>query len=267
MNEINQPYLSVIIPAYNEEGRIGNTLGKIKDYLSRQNYTHEVIVSNDASTDITPKIIKIMQENWPQLKIIHAHKNSGKGAAVRQGMLAAQGCFLLFMDADGSTPIQEIEKLWTYTQDFPIVVGSRHCSGATIHIKQAPHRILLSRMSNILIRIMVAPGMNDTQCGFKLFEKNAGQNIFAKMTIDRWGFDFEALMIARRLNYKIKEIGVEWSDDSASKFASREALRTLFDLFYVKWRMIRGAYDRIGYIKQTPIIEPTEKKELTQIEK
>ncbi len=260
-------FLSVIIPAYNEERRIGKTLAAIRQYLDRQSYNYEVIISEDGSNDTTIPIIQIIQEGWKQLRLVRAPYNQGKGAAVKRGMLEANGRWLLFTDADNSTPIEEIEKLLPYTKDFQIIFGSRHCPGAHVHIPQAKHRIILSRMSNLLIRILAVPGVYDTQCGFKLFERNAGKNVFANITLNRWGFDFEALMIALRLRYKMKEVGINWYDDKESKVrAGKEALKTLFDLLRVKWRMIRGAYNKVGYVHQAPIPKTEKDKETIETE-
>lgn len=262
---MNDIFLSVIIPAYNEERRIGKTLAAIRQYLSKQDYDYEVIVSDDGSRDTTIPVVQIIQEGWSQLRYLKVPYNQGKGAVVKRAVLDARGKFLLFTDADNATPIEEIEKLLPYTKDFQIIFGSRHCPGAKVYISQAWHRILLSRLSNILIRILAVPGVYDTQCGFKLFERNAGKNVFANVTLDRFGFDFEALMIAKRLGYKMKEVGINWYNDEESKVRTgREAIRTLRDLFKIKWRMIRGVYNSVGYVHQAPLPRNTEEE--TKIE-
>lgn len=258
-------FLSVIIPAYNEERRIGKTLAAIRQYLDRQDYEYKVVVSDDGSRDTTIPIVQVIQEGWKQLQLVQAPYNQGKGAAVKRAMLDARGKYLLFTDADSSTPIEEIEKLLPHIQDYEIVFGSRHCPGAHVHISQAWYRILLSRLSNLLIRFMAVPGVYDTQCGFKLFERNAGKNVFANVTLDRFGFDFEALMIARRLKYRMKEVGINWYNDEESKVRTgREAIRTLMDLFRVRWRMMQGKYDSVGYINRASISKSaTERKTIS----
>jgi dolichyl-phosphate beta-glucosyltransferase len=251
---ITEPYLSVVIPAYNEERRIGKTLAAMRRFLDQQSYSYEVTVVDDGSRDTTRAIVSIIAEGWPQLKLITNLRNRGKGAVVRQGVLAAAGRYILFADADNATPIEQIEKLLPYASQYPIVIGSRHCPGAKIHIPQARHRILLSRGSNLLIRLLAVPGIWDTQCGFKLFERNAGQNIFANVRLERFGFDFEALIIAQHLGYKFKEVGIDWYNDAESKVRTgREALRTLKDLFLVKLNLLQGKYSRVGYIHRTPL--------------
>ncbi|OGB74404.1 hypothetical protein A2V68_01680 [candidate division Kazan bacterium RBG_13_50_9] len=247
-------YLSVVIPAYNEERRIGKTLAAVRGFLDKQNYDYEVLVVDDGSRDTTRDIVGIIAEGWPQLKMIANRANRGKGAVVKQGVLDARGRYILFADADNATPVEQLDKLLPYAREYPIVIGSRHCPGAKIHISQAPHRKLLSRASNLLIRILAVPGIWDTQCGFKLFERNAVQNIFANVRLNRFGFDFESLVIARHLGYKFKEVPIEWYNDPESKVRTgREALRTLRDLFKVKLNLLRGLYSKGGYIHRNPL--------------
>jgi len=236
-------YLSIIIPVYNEEQRIGKTLTIVRDYFNRQSYAYEVILVDDGSSDGGLAVIREFATLWPQLKITTNAINRGKGAVVRQGVLMAQGQTVLFMDADNSTPIEQIEKLLPYIEQYPAVIGSRHCPGGQVLVPQAPHRIWLSRMSNLLIRWFLLPGIYDTQCGFKLFQNVPAKEIFSRVKINRFGFDFEALAIANHLGYQFKEVGVDWYNDGASKVrAGRDALRTLRDLFLVKWNLWRGLY-------------------------
>jgi len=245
-------YLSVVIPTFNEDRRIGKTLASLREYLDSRHYRYEVIVSDDGSTDTTVPIVKLIQEGWQQLHLIASPTNEGKGSAVKRAMLAGSGRYLLFTDADNATPIEEVERLWPFTPDYPVVFGSRHISGAHIHIDQAQHRKLLSRASNLLIRFVAIPGVWDTQCGFKLFERNAGKNIFANVHLTRFGFDIEAFVIARQLGYKFKEVGINWTNDPDSRVrAGREAIRTLIDLFRIKYHMLAGTYKRVGYIQKT----------------
>jgi len=237
-------FLSVVIPAYNEERRIGKTLAAMRQFLDKQTYPYEVIVVNDGSRDTTDAVVSIIAEGWPELRFISNQNNQGKGAVVRQGVLGARGRYILFSDADNATPIEQIDKLLPYINDYPVVIGSRYCKGAHVHIPQSRHRILLSRASNLLIRILAVPGIYDTQCGFKLFDQRAGKNIFANVKLNRFGFDFEVLVIARHLGYTFKEVGIDWYNDMESKVRTgREALRTLRDLLRVKLNLLRGKYD------------------------
>lgn len=255
MNE-NNIYLSVVIPAFNEERRIGKTLTAVRKFLDKQNYSYEVAVVDDGSTDSTCGVVQIIAKGWPQLRLITNPINQGKGAVVKQGILNSRGKHILFTDADNATPIEEIDKLFAHIDSYPIVIGSRHCPGGKVHIPQSRHRILLSRASNLLIRFLAVPGVWDTQCGFKLFARDAGLSIFSNVRLTHFGFDFEALVIAQHLGYKFKEVGVEWYNDPESKVRTgREALRTFRDLLKVKYNLMRGVYSSTGYIHTFPTTE------------
>lgn len=254
-------FLSIVIPAFNEERRIGKTLAKMRDYLNQQPYTYEIIVSDDGSTDVTVAVVKIIAEGWNQLSYLTHPNNEGKGAAVKRGVLAATGRYILFCDADNATPLSEIEKFWPHTANYPIIFGSRHVPGANIHVHQLFHRKLLSRASNLLIRFMAVPGVWDTQCGFKLYERNAGKNVFTSVKLKRFGFDIESLVIARELGYQFKEVGINWSNDPDTRVrAGREAIRTLIDLFRIKVNMLKGAYKSVGRVEASYPKVPTESR-------
>ncbi|MFA5967582.1 MAG: dolichyl-phosphate beta-glucosyltransferase [Patescibacteria group bacterium] len=241
-------FLSVVVPAYNEEKRVSETLTGLRKFLEQQAYIYEVLVVNDGSTDNTNKTVSDIARDWPELKLLSNSTNQGKGAVVRQGILSARGQYVLFSDADNSTPITQIEKLLPHIGRYEVVFGSRYCPGAKILMPQAWYRVWLSRLSNRLIRVVLLPGIYDTQCGFKLFQNQPAKEIFSRVTIDRFGFDFEALAIARYLKYSFKEVGIDWSNDSASKVrAGRDAWRTLGDLFKVKSNLEKGIY-----VKKTP---------------
>ncbi len=238
-------FLSAVIPAYNEEQRIGATLAGLRKFLDKQTYAYEVIVVNDGSNDATFSIVDLIARDWPQLKLLSNLKNQGKGAVVRQGILSAQGQYILFSDADNATPINQINKLLQYIEQYPVVISSRYCPGARIVVHQAWYRVWLSRLSNRLIRLVLLPGIYDTQCGFKLFKHQPAKDIFSRVTINRFGFDFEALAIARYLKYSFKEVGIDWYNDGASKVrAGRDAWRTLKDLLKVKWNLSQDVYKR-----------------------
>lgn len=250
-------YLSVVIPVYNESERIGKTLALFRDYFDSKSYEYEVIVVDDGSTDTGLATIQKFAESWPQLRVVANTTNCGKGAVVRQGMLMALGEIILFTDADNSTPIEQIEKLLPNIEQYPVVFGSRHCPEGKILIPQSLHRVWLSRMSNLLIRWLAVPGIYDTQCGFKLFQREPAREIFERVTIDRFGFDFEALAIARYLGYSFKEVGVDWYNDGDSKVrAGRDAIRTLWDLFKVRRNLNAGVYKKKSY--DINIVSPAE---------
>lgn len=239
-------YLSVIIPAYNEDNRIKGTLEAIYNYLSRQNYTWEVIVVSDGSKDRTVEITTEFISNKPEISLIANTKNNGKGYAVRQGMLRAGGQFRLFTDADNSTSIEQIEKFWPYLleEDYDIVIGSIEITGAEIHEQSQWYRRTLGKYSKYIIRIIAGLwNIHDTQRGFKLFTAKAASNIFSRTKIDRFGFDIEVLALAKKIGYKLKEVPVVWDNPAGSKVSLKsyfEALKDLFRIRYYLWFNVYG---------------------------
>ena len=230
-------YLSVIIPAYNEAKRITDTLQSIRDYLSKQNYDWEVLVVSDGSKDNTVEIVNDFIKQDLNFKLIDNQKNHGKGYVVRQGMLEAKGEFRLFTDADNSTTIDHLEKFWLYTREgYDVVIGSIEIKGAKIFEQAQWYRRWLGRLSKYLIRFLVGLWeIHDTQRGFKLFTAKASEDIFSKIKIDRFGFDFEALALAKKKGYKIKEIAGVWSNPGESKVTLKSYFATLKELIKVRW--------------------------------
>lgn len=235
--------LSVIIPAYNEEARIEKTLRDVDAYLEKQAYTYEIIVVDNNSKDRTSEVVKNLQTTTVQNAKVVLETTKGKGAAVRRGMLEAQGDYTVFMDADNATPISEIEKFWPYLQQgYEVVIGSRYVDPSTVKIKQPFYRILLSRMSNLLIQTILIPHVKDTQCGFKAFQGQASKGIFQHVSIYGWAFDMELLAIALKLSYRIKEVPVSWEEHGGSHVPLKAYIQSLTDLFKIKWRSLTGSY-------------------------
>lgn len=238
-----ETYLSVIIPAYNESQRIIPTLEDVYKYLSKKDYSWEVFIVNDGSTDKTAEIVRDFCKKTPHFKLINNKINQGKGAVVKQGMLKAHGKWRLFMDADNSTPISEIENFWPYTKDYDIMIGSRYIKEGSIKEKQPLIRRIISRGGNFLVQLLILPGIADTQCGFKLFSARSAELVFPKQRFMRWSFDMEILAIAQKLGFKIKEIPVIWRNAALSKLrAVRAALRSLKDLIIIKWNLLIQKY-------------------------
>ena len=205
--------ISLIIPAYREEARIGKSLGIISDYFKTQEYEWEIIVVDDGSGDDTVGICK----EFEGVKVLEQEKNKGKGAAVRRGMLEAKGDFRVFSDADLSTPIYEIEKLISsFKEGFDVCIGSRALVSEMIKEHQPWYRESMGKFFNTLVQVLVFKGIEDTQCGFKGFSGEVAENIFSRTKIDGFAFDVEVLFLAGTLNYKIKEIAVEWFNDERS---------------------------------------------------
>jgi len=240
-----KPYLSVILPAYNEEARILPSLKWRHEYLEKQDYDYELIVVNDGSTDKTSRIVREAIKDWPHFKLIDNKVNKGKGGVVKQGMLAAQGGWRLFMDVDESVPIDEIRLLWPQTKKYEVIIGSRYAEGGKITKKQPLIRRIISRGGNMLIQLLVAWGIKDTQCGFKLFSAAAAKEIFPLLSMERWSFDMELIAIAKKHNYKIKEVPVVWKEQAGSKVqAAKAALRSLRDVLVIWWNKISGKYNK-----------------------
>ena len=247
-----RPKLSVVIPAYNEEDRIKPTLESIDAYLENQSYHYEIIVVNDGSTDRTVEVVKKYQNTTVENLKLNANPiNHGKGFAVKDGVGMAEGEYIMFMDADNATKIDEIEKFWPwFDKGFDVVIGSRHLKKDKIVVKRSPLRGLFAKASSLLIQMVLLPGIKDTQCGFKAFRRDAAKRLFSVQTLMAWGFDFEILAVARYWGLKIKEVPVNWTHVGASRLRFVQAvLRTLRELFIIKWNMIRGRYRKYEFEK------------------
>lgn len=242
----NEIYLSVIIPTYNEEKRLPNTLLEMDKFFSSKNYSYEIIVADDGSKDKTKEIAENFVKMIKNLKISGESSNHGKGYAVRKGMLEAKGQYRLFADADNSTPIQEIDLLLpAFEEGFDIAIGSRMKGGRekNIKIEQPWYRILIAKLGHIAISFLAVSGIADTQCGFKCFSKESVEYIFKRTRINRWGFDIEALAIAQKKGYKIKEVPVSWYNSADSRVRPiKGAITTLGELIKIKWNLITGKY-------------------------
>src|SRR3989344_2725402 len=231
--------LSVVIPAYNEELRIARTVREIAEYLSNNHYDYEIIVVDDGSKDKTADAVDMLKLG--NVKVLKHGKNRGKGAAVKTGMLAAKGDYLLFTDADHSTPIQELEKFMPCIKKFDVVIGSRSIKGSHVEERQPIYRMLLGKIFNKIVRVITVRGIIDTQCGFKLFTRRSAREIFRRQLLDRWSFDVEVLYIARKHGFEITEVPVKWSNRKESRVDPlKDSIRMLRSLFVIRWNDIRG---------------------------
>ncbi|EKD56978.1 MAG: glycosyl transferase family protein [uncultured bacterium] len=237
-------YLSVIIPVYNEEKRLDKTFQELEGYFKNKKYSYEVIFIVDGSKDKTKEVIGDYIADKPNFQILNHPINYGKGFAVRQGMLKAQGEYILFTDADFSTPLDQLDKLLPFAQNYQIVIGSRYLEGGNIKIKQPFLRRMISRVGNLVMKMVIGLPYKDTQCGFKLFNKNVIKDIFTRTLINRWGFDMEILTIAKIHQFKVKEVSVDWFDDRLSQLrAGRAAYQTLKELLKIKLNQINKLYN------------------------
>ncbi len=242
-----QIFLSVIIPAYNEQNRIAPTLLDVDSWLSKQEFDYEILVVNDGSTDKTKEVVQKISQTSPKVKLIDNFKNQGKGAVVRQGMLTAKGQWRLFMDADNSTTIDHFEKMLPLIkQDYDVVIGSRDSKdvkGAKQAVKQSWLKRLFGNLGNLVIQIVAVPGIWDTQCGFKAFSQEAAQEIFSRSLIKKWGFDVEALFLARKLGYKIGIIPVYWKNDPNSHVSWKGYLISFKEVFQIRFNYWQKKYN------------------------
>jgi len=240
-------HLSIIIPAYNEEKSIARTLQEIDNYLSKQDYDYEIMVLNDGSKDRTAETVKNSMSKIKNLRLIDDKKNHGKGYSVRQGLLLAKGDFRLFTDADNSTSIDQVEKIWPEIEKgYDIVIGSRDIKGAVLDPPQPFMRnIILGEGFKLFRKIVIGLwGIEDTQCGFKCFTKRAAENVSPKCKIDRFAFDPEMLIVGKKLGYKIKEIPVYWKNNPDSRVKISSMIKMALDLFIIRKNLIINAYEK-----------------------
>lgn len=244
------PYLAIIVPAYNEEARMLPTLERLAEYLAGQSYTWTVTVVSDGSTDSTNQVVTDFAATHPGFGLLAYQPNRGKGYAVRKGMLEVPGELILFSDADLAAPIEEVEKLLpAIKMGAAIAIGSRPLKESNLEIRQPWYREMMGRMFNKAVQMLAVKGLQDTQCGFKVFRKDVAVDIFSRCKLDKFGFDFESLMIARDLGYPIAEIPIRWRHQEGSKVRLlRDGTRMLSDL--VKLRLMgrkRRLAKREGY--------------------
>ena len=236
-------YLSVIIPAYNEEKRIGATLLAVHQYLSRQSYQYEILVVSDGSKDNTSTVVNSLKSQVAKLVLLDNKENHGKGWVVKQGMLAAQGDYRLFMDADNSTTVDQVEHfLPLFSQGYDVVVGSRRTAGAKIEVKQNLFRDFLGGAFRFLVHILAPVGVTDSQAGFKAFSRRAAEAVFPQQTIFRWAFDVEILTIAKKLGLKIKEAPINWVNDEQSHVKFGGMVKMFFEVLQVRINLLSGIY-------------------------
>jgi dolichyl-phosphate beta-glucosyltransferase len=243
----DHPYLSVIIPSYKEGKRLGQNLDEIEKFLHAKEYTYEVLVVIDGSFDNTAEVARSYQHRIRNLRVIENQKNRGKGYVVRQGLLEARGDLRLFLDADGSTPISHLDTfLPHFKTGCDVVIGSRDIKGASIQIHQARYKEIMGDIGNWLVRIVLGLwSYPDTQCGFKMLTAAAAEAAACRMVVDRFGFDFELIALAKKIGFTIKQLPVRWLNAQGSTVTltgPNGYLQVIIDLFKTKWRLMTGKY-------------------------
>jgi len=240
-------FLSVIIPAYNEEKRIAITLESISSHLENQAYSYEIIVVSDGATDSTAEVVRQAGMTNPKIKLIDRKKNKGKGYTVKEGMLSAKGKIRLFTDADNSTVISNFEKMRPFfNKEYDIVISTRHprdAKGACQEVSQPWYKRLMGITGNLYIQMMAVPGIWDTQNGFKAFQDYAARKIFSRTKINRWAFDVEALSLARKFKYKFGIIPIHWKNDPSSHVSLAAYFKFLIDVLRIRWSLMCKKYD------------------------
>lgn len=226
------PFLSLIIPAFNEEQRIPSTLQQVQDFVKAQSYASEVLIVENGSADKTYAVAQAFAKEHPGFSVQQTGQR-GKGLAVRQGMLAAQGEYRMMLDADLSMPVDQINRFLPPAQEeADIVIASREAPGA-VRYNEPNYRHIGGRVINTMIRVMALPGLQDTQCGFKCFRADVAEDLFSKQTLTGWAFDVEILSIARLRRYSVVELPIPWY------YSEQSHLRPIYDSFHMLLDLLR----------------------------
>jgi glycosyltransferase involved in cell wall biosynthesis len=239
----SEPMVSIVVPAFNEAARIGDSIRKIDRYMRNSKYGLELLIVDDGSSDKTAEIIKCHSSQ--RLRFVQNDSNHGKGYTVRQGVLAATGRYVLFTDADLSAPIQELDKLLEVAtkEKVDIVIGSRALDRKYIERHQSRFREFGGTVFNLMVRLLLGLQLRDTQCGFKLFHRARSRKIFEQQTTYGFGFDPELLFLAKRNGLTIRETPVRWSHAEGSKVnLLRDGIRMFVDLVRIRWNVVIGRY-------------------------
>jgi dolichyl-phosphate beta-glucosyltransferase len=239
---LNTPYLSLVLPARNEESRLPRSLGQVFAFLEKQPYQSEVLLVENGSTDRTLQVAQKFAGNFPSLRVLQETR-PGKGGAIRRGILEARGEYRFVADVDFSMPIEEINQFLPPACECDIAIASREAPGA-VRYDEPYYRHFTGRVFNFLIRALILPELQDTQCGFKCFRAAVAEDIFRFQTLTGWSFDVEILLIARRHGYTIHEIGIPWHYAAGSRISVlRDSWRMFLDLLTIRRNARRGVYD------------------------
>ncbi len=234
-----------MIPAYNEERRLPATLAALDSFLERESFSFlEILIVNDGSRDGTGALVEAYARTHPRYRLLDNPGNRGKGYSVRHGMLEARGEWVLFSDADLSAPIEEWTKLAAAAgrEEAAVAIGSRALDRSLVGVHQPAFREYMGRFFNLVMRLATGLRFADTQCGFKLYRRDAAREIFRRQSLDGFSFDVEDLMIAKLLGYKVVEVPVRWNDVQGTKVSMLHGAKSFGDLVRVRWNQARGRY-------------------------
>ena len=249
--QVSHPFLSVILPAYNEEKRLELALAALHEYFTSQPYAVELFVVDDGSSDKTSEVALEFVGSVPDLKVLRNECNRGKGYSIRRGMAEAKGSVIGFMDADYKTPIEEIEKILPWLENgYDVVIGSRGLQQSKVEVPQPFYRRWGSRLFGAIMHALVGlPDIVDTQCGFKFFTRKAALDVFSRQKVDGYMFDIETLCLAQRLGYRVKEVPIRWMNDPDSRLQLiRGNLRNMRELLQIRASLNGMARERIEEI-------------------
>lgn len=240
---MTRPHLSVVVPAYNEARRLPPSLDTILAWTAAQPFESEIVVVDDGSTDGTADIARARLADVRHKVLVH-ERNRGKGAGLKTGMTAATGAYVLYTDADLSTPIEEASKfLEVHARGVAIVIGTRKTGEANVTVRQRRLRERMGRVYTWLSNVLICPGVSDFTCGFKSFRADACEAIFSRILEDGWAYDTEALFLARRLGFDVREVPVRWANDPSTRVRLvRDAVGSFNGLVRIRWRSLRGRY-------------------------
>jgi glycosyltransferase involved in cell wall biosynthesis len=251
------PTLSIVIPAYNEAGRIEKHINEIRQTAAADFPALDIVIVNDGSADQTPEITGALGRRFPNIKVIHLPQNRGKGYAVKQGTEASRGKYILITDADGSAPFSELASLFPYRASNDIIIGSRYLDGSTIGQPQSFIRQVIGWFASHIIARFLLPGIKDSRCGFKLLSRAAATRLCEKQTINGFSFDTEWLLIGRHAGLKIKEVPINWSDSGMSSVRPfRDIVQALADIARMLWNKTWKRYDDADETRSKPVLSP-----------
>jgi dolichyl-phosphate beta-glucosyltransferase len=259
-----RPELSLVIPAYNEETRLEPTLREAVAYFRATSCPAEIIVVDDGSRDRTSEVVMRLSWEFEEIRLIRLAANRGKGYAVRSGVVNSNGKLVLFADADGSTPIEEVERLRAEIDaGAAVAIGSRAVAGDGTKVRAKLHRRLIGRAFHALVSLLTVDGIHDTQCGFKLFRSETAHDLFSRMRMDGFSFDVEVLMMAQHRALRIAEVPVNWTHRAGSKVSMVvDSARMAYDLFVIRAHSMRGDY-KAPHVALLTLTRPSESYEAT----